>query len=142
MNRPVLWVAGLGLLLLTRNTMTSFSEKLDYKESISLFLQTVAVLILALYVIHGTLFKETAVETKEAEVSDSAEQVQSRILTYIQSQNRAKKHVTLEENLSSRWKMSKNVIRKVELFSEYILRDFVRYWYYSGEHLFVLHFTL
>lgn len=134
MNRAITWVAGLGLLLLTRNMMTSFSEKLNYKESISLFFQTVSVLILSLYVLYGPLFKETAADsTVEAGVSESAEQVQNRILTYIQSQNRAKKHITLEENLSSRWKMSKTVIRKVELFSEYILRDFVRYWYYSGD---------
>lgn len=132
MPRPITVIAGVGLLLVSRNTLTVFSDKLSSKESISLFFQNLAVLVLSLYVLRDVLFNDSPGPASEEESKcDPPEAVHSRVMAFIQSHSKAKKHVTLRENLSARWKMSKNVISKIEQFCDYILRDFVRYWYFN-----------
>jgi hypothetical protein len=135
-SKFVLWAAAFGLLLLSRNVITAFSDKLSRGESFSLLLQTIIVLILSGIVLHDALLKEETPQDgakKDDDQKVSQDQMQSRIMAYIQSHSRAKKHLSLEENLSVRWKMNKNVIAKIQMFAEYILRDFISYWYFKGE---------
>ena len=136
-SRFVVVAAVLGLLLFSRNALTAFSDKLSPKESISLVLQSLIVLLLSLYILAN---RDSAADEKGGQDRiGSTDEVQSKIMAYIQNHSRSKKHLSLEENLSVRWKMKKNVIGKVQEISEYVLRDFVRYWYYSGELIMSCH---
>lgn len=130
----ILGIAGLGLLVFSRNFLIVFSDKLSVADAFSLFIQTMCVLLLALFAI----FKTLAGNEPPADAADGpgrpAEEVQSKIKAWIQNQQQTrKKHVSLEENLSVRWKMNKNVIAKIEMLSEYIFRDFIRFWYQGGD---------
>ena len=125
-----LGAAALAIVVLARNIVVIFSSRLTLADSFSFFLQTICVIILATSTVQHVLLPDVGPaddKTEESKVANS----QDAFFKWFRNKVKGKR-VTLEENLSARWKLNKNVISKVSMYVEYILRDFIRPWYFAG----------
>jgi hypothetical protein len=130
-DRIRLGAAALAIVVLARNIVVIFSSRLTLADSFSFFVQTICVIILAVSTVQHVLLPDTGPADSTPDDSKGAGS-QDTFLKWFRNKVKGKR-VTLEENLSTRWKLNKNVISKVSMYVEYILRDFIRPWYFAGE---------
>ncbi len=129
-QKGLLATSVISIVFISRNLSIVLHGQLGVFDSITFLIQSACCIILTLYTVQQITLQDMNVNKND--VIKQNDEYHNKLLSWIQNHNRSgKKHMSLEENLSNRWKLSKNVINKVGMFVEYIFRDFIKYWYYS-----------